>query len=285
MAVDNASITEVVLGGTRGGPDVKTLREDKWWKLPLVTVLGLSAFVVYATWAAVWGDSNFFYLPHNIISPFYSPCLAHACKAAGDTGSPVFDWWRLSPALIILVFPLGFRMTCYYYRKAYYRSFWRAPVACAVQDARPGYTGETRAPLIIQNIHRYFFYAGLVFNVLLTIDAVQGFIWPTLHHQLVHGQYVTQSGGFGMSVGSLVLCVNATLLWIYSLSCHACRHLCGGQIRSFSKHPIRHKLWKFVTPLNARHMTFAWCSLFFVAFTDLYVRLVASGTITDFKIF
>ena len=88
-----------------------------------------------------------------------------------------------------------------------------------------------------------------------------------------------------MSVGTLVLCLNASLLWLYSLSCHACRHLCGGQVRNFSKHPIRHKLWKFVTPLNAKHMQFAWMSLIVVAMTDVYVRLVASGTITDFKIF
>ena len=50
---------------------------------------------------------------------------------------------------------------------------------------------------------------------------------------------------------------------------------------SFAKHPIRHKLWKIVTPLNARHMLFAWISLFGVALADLYVRLVASGTIHD----
>ena len=80
----------------------------------------------------------------------------------------------------------------------------------------------------------------------------------------------------------LVLCVNAVLLWLYSLSCHACRHLCGGQVKQFSKHPIRHKFWKSLTPLNAKHMQFAWVSLFFVALTDLYVRLVACGTITDF---
>jgi len=37
--------------------------------------------------------------------------------------------------------------------------------------------------------------------------------------------------------------------------------------------------------LNARHMQFAWISLFVVALSDVYIRLVASGTITDFKIF
>jgi hypothetical protein len=59
--------------------------------------------------------------------------------------------FALSPALIILIFPLGFRMTCYYYRKAYYRSFWMSPPACAVAEPHKTYTGETRAPLILQN--------------------------------------------------------------------------------------------------------------------------------------
>jgi len=273
VAVDDVTITEVKLGGRRGGPDVPTLRTDKWWKLPLTTVVVLSAFVVYATWAAFLGTSNFFYDDHNLLSPFYSPCFGHLCGQAAThvTDKPFLDWWQFSPALIILVFPLGFRMTCYYYRKAYYRSFWRSPVACAVQDAHAKYTGETKAPLIIQNIHRYFFYFGLVFNVLLTVDAVQAFMWP--------------GGGVHMSVGTLVLCLNASLLWLYSLSCHACRHMCGGQVRNFSQHPIRHKLWRFVTPLNAKHMQFAWMSLVVVALTDVYVRLVASGTITDLKIF
>ena len=91
--------------------------------------------------------------------------------------------------------------------------------------------------------------------------------------------------GWGVTIGSLVLTLNATLLWLYSLSCHACRHLCGGQVKSFSQHPIRHRLWKFLTPLNAKHMNFAWASLFVVALTDVYVRLVASGAIHDIRLF
>ena len=92
-------------------------------------------------------------------------------------------------------------------------------------------------------------------------------------------------GGIGVSVGTIVLCVNAAVLWLYSLSCHACRHLCGGNVNRFSAHRVRHRLWKFFTPLNARHMPFAWASLAVVAFADLYVRLVASGVISDPKLF
>ena len=261
--------TPVVLGGVRGGPArVATLRKDRWWVQPVTTVTVLTAFVAYATWAAFINKDYYVGAAshRDLISPFYSPCLTGSCVPGSHPGS-VLSWWTISPALLILIFPLGFRLTCYYYRKAYYRSFWWAPPACAVADAHNSYTGESRFPLIMQNVHRYFFFAGLVLNTILTIDAVMAFRQP--------------GHGIGISVGTVVLSVNAILLWLYSLSCHACRHLCGGGLKVFSNHPIRHRIWKLLTPLNAKHMAFAWMSLVFVALTDLYVRLVASGAIHD----
>jgi hypothetical protein len=82
-----------------------------------------------------------------------------------------------------------------------------------------------------------------------------------------------------MSVGSLVLLVSSTLLWFYSLSCHSCRHTVGGRLKHFSKHPIRYKIWSWVSVLNHSHQKFAWYSLFGVAFADIYVRLVATGAL------
>ena len=51
---------------------------------------------------------------------------------------------HVSPAIFILPFPLLFRATCYYYRKAYYRAFFWDPAGCAIPEKakRPGYTGE-----------------------------------------------------------------------------------------------------------------------------------------------
>jgi hypothetical protein len=272
--VEEATATPVSLGGRRGGPDVPTVRQDRWWVSIVITVGVLTAFVGYATYAA-FVNKNYYVgadKHRDLISPFYSPCLTQSCVPGAHWSSlPVITWWTISPALLILIFPLGFRLTCYYYRRAYYRSFWWAPPSCAVADAHNGYTGETRFPLILQNIHRYFFYFGLIFNVILTIDAVVAFNQP--------------GEGIGVTVGTLVLCLNAGLLWMYSLSCHSCRHLCGGQVNKFSAHPMRFRLWKAVSPLNARHMYFAWASLIFVALTDLYVRLVASGSITDVRLF
>lgn len=261
--------------GTRAQLGVKTLRTDKWWLQPLVTFLALLAFVIYATWRAF---ENEYYFSEPLISPLYSPCLSTSCPEGATLfgWTPFGDWYlgglAISPALFILIFPLGFRMTCYYYRKAYYRSFWLSPPACAVAEPHKRYTGETRAPLILQNSHRWFFFAGLVFNAILTYDAVIAFR--------------NSDGQWGhMSVGTVILIANATLLWLYSLSCHTCRHVVGGRLKNFSAHPTRYRFWTFVSKLNARHPRFAWISLIGVALTDLYVRQVSIGAIPNFYFF
>jgi hypothetical protein len=265
-----ASLERTAPAGT-GAPgrahlDTRTLRTDRWWIQPLVTVSVLVAFIIYATVRAFW-NKHYFQDPY--ISPFYSPCLSSSCDPA-----PHVSWLPsngfFTPAIFILVFPLGFRLTCYYYRKAYYRSFWASPPACAVAEPHASYSGETRVPLIGNNIHRYFFYAGLVFNTILTYDAIVAFRFE-------------KDGGhhFGVGLGTAVLVTNATLLWLYSLSCHSCRHIVGGRLTHFSKHPLRYRFWTFVSKLNHRHMQLAWVSLFGVALTDLYVWLVSSGVFDD----
>lgn len=272
--ISNVTNTPVVIGTRRGGPDRSTLRQDRWWIQQVVTVTVLTAFVVYSTWA-VFVNKDYYVgesLHRDLISPFFSPCVTASCATGAVGHSFVINWWHITPALLIMLGPLSFRGTCYYYRKAYYRGYWNSPPACAVGDRHTKYTGESRFPLLIQNAHRYFFIIGLFFNTILTIDAVMAFRMP--------GQ-----GGIGVSWGTIILVLNATFLWSYSLSCHAARHLIGGSVNMFSKHPIRHRLWKIVSALNAKHMQIAWVSLIFVAFTDLYVRLVASGTISDLKLF
>ena len=86
-----------------------------------------------------------------------------------------------SPALLILWAPGGMRFTCYYYRGAYYKSFWADPPACAVSEPRKTYWGENSFPLIMQNIHRYFLYLAILFVIVLTYDAFKArwFIDPT----------------------------------------------------------------------------------------------------------
>jgi hypothetical protein len=247
----------------------RTLRQDRWWLSPAVTFTIFTAFIVYATWRAFSGE-NYYSTPY--LSPFYSPCLTTDCvEGSSDFGQP-FSFWQLSPALIILIFPLGFRMSCYYYRKAYYRAFWLSPPACGVAEPHGKYTGEQRLPLILNNIHRYFWYAAMVVGAILTFDTVLAFR--------------DETGEWGhMGLGTLIFLVNIVLIWGYTLGCHSCRHAVGGRLRHFSKHPVRYKAWTAVSKLNAQHATWAWASLFSVAFADLYVYLLATGTITDLRFF
>ncbi len=247
------------------------LRTDRWWVPPLVTALGLAAFVGYSTWRAF---SNAHYYAAPYVSPFYSPCLASNCvDMKGGADWHLFGgWWGLSPALLVLIFPLGFRLTCYYYRKAYYRGFWASPPACAVAEPHARYTGETRLPLILQNIHRYFFYLALPVAGILTYDTVLSFR--------------DQDGHWGHAgLGTLVFLVNITLIWAYTFSCHSCRHIIGGKLRHFSAHPVRYRLWGWVGLLNGRHMLLAWSSLISVGVADFYVYLVSSGVFDDPRFF
>src|SRR6267378_1976545 len=209
-----------------------TLRRDPWWMeiLPVAVVLG--GFGVYATLRA-FENAYYFWGPY--LSPFYSPLI-----------DPQHRWWPFSPALLILAGPLGFRATCYYYRKAYYRAFFLDPPACAVGESpRRKYRGETAFPFILQNVHRYFFYLAVLFIAFLWYDAFRSFFFD---------------GRFGVGVGKL--------------DCFSCAN--------FGR--SRFAAWRFSTFLNERHMLFAWCSLFSVGFADFYVRMLASGAIRDLRL-
>jgi hypothetical protein len=258
-----------VLGPDRARVQERTQRQDRWWLAPAVTFVVFTAFVVYSSWRAFAAE---FYYSSPYLSPFYSPCLSTSCVPdASDFGQPI-SGFPLSPALIILIFPLGFRLTCYYYRKAYYRSFWLSPPACAVAEPHQKYTGERRFPLILQNMHRWFLYASILVALVLSFDVVLAF--RNADHEWGHA-----------GLGTLIMLVNVVLIWGYTLGCHSCRHIIGGRVRSFSKHPVRYRMWGLVSKLNGRHAFWAWSSLISVALTDFYVYLLATGTITDLRFF
>jgi hypothetical protein len=236
-----------------------TLRRDAWWVGLLPVIILLGGFGLYATWRA-FENKYFEWGPY--LSPFYSPLI-----------DPQHHWWKLSPALLILAGPLGFRATCYYYRKAYYRAFFLDPPACAVgEPVKRNYKGETAFPFVLQNIHRYFFYLALVFLGFLWYDVVLAYNF---------------GGHFGVGLGTLVMSVNIIMLTLYTLSCHSLRHLAGGKLDCFSCASFgksRFAAWRGVSFLNDRHMLLAWTSLITVGLTDFYIRLVASGTIHDLRL-
>jgi hypothetical protein len=246
----------------------KTSRRDAWWVTPAITFLVLSLFIVYATWAAF---QNAHYWSGNYLSPFYSPEIWGQSPHAMFGPKP--GWWPallpFSPALLILPFPALFRFTCYYYRGAYYKAFWADPPACAVSEPRKGYTSENGWPLKIQNSHRYFMYAALIFLIFLWHDAILGFIFD---------------GRFGIGIGSLVLLLNTTMLTFYTISCHSFRHLIGGKRKCLSDRPLQNACYSCVSGLNTKHMVFAWISLFGVMLADLYVRMVSMGIWTDWRL-
>ncbi len=259
-----------VTGPTRARIPERTLRTDRWWVEPLLTFVVFSGFVVFATYRAFVG-TDFYWEPY--MSPFFSPCITADCT--DKTALPVLlEWWRWSPALVILIFPLGFRMTCYYYRKAYYRAFWLSPPACAVAEPHAAYSGESRLPLILNNVHRYFWYGAMVVAAFLTFETVLAF-----------GPAEGESPGIHMGLGTVLFVVNSVLIWLYTLSCHSCRHIVGGRLRTFSKHPVRYRLWTWVSRLNEKHSTWAWYSLFSVAVVDFYVYLLATDRISDLRFF
>jgi hypothetical protein len=267
---DEASTDTRVPAPARARIAGRTLRTDRWWLPPLLTTVGLAAFVVYATIRSFVRTA--YWVPeYHYLTPFYSPCLSDSCVAgASHFGTPFGELPGFIPlGFVVLPFLLGFRLTCYYYRKAYYRSVWFSPPACAVAEPHARYTGETRLPLIVQNVHRYFFYVALVVSLINTYDAILAF----------HGR----TGGFGLGLGNVVLLVNVVLLWAYTLSCHSCRHITGGRLKHFSRHPVRYRMWTRITKLNNRHMALAWTTLATLVLTDLYVMLVAAGAVSDLR--
>jgi hypothetical protein len=268
----------------------ETSRRDLWWVQPVAVALGLSAFIAYSTWAAFQGK-NYFLDKNgaNYLSPFYSPELFRPRPVASNPAGaePVrpspHAWFGempnwipgiVTPALLILWMPGGFRFTCYYYRGAYYKAFWLDPANCAVGEPRKSYWGENWFPLIFQNVHRYFLYIAIIFIVLLFID-------------FVHGCLFRDEAGalhFGIGVGTLVLLMNVILLGGYTFGCHSLRHLIGGYRDDLSRVPTQKRVYDCVSCLNRRHMLWAWCSLFWVGFTDFYIRMCAAGYWTDWRI-
>jgi hypothetical protein len=256
----------------RAGISARTLRTDRWWQAPLVTSVLLALWVAYGL-VRTASQRDYFVEKYHYLSPFTSPCVTASCvEPSRDLGT----WFGHLPpflpfAILSLPFLLGFRLTCYYYRKAYYRSFWLSPPACAVAEPHARYTGETRFPLILQNVHRYFWLIAVVISLVNTYDVIRAFQGG--------------DGGIGLGLGTLIMLANVVLLWCYTLGCHSCRHITGGRLRNFSRHPLRYKAWTMVSWLNARHMQFAWTTLTTLVITDGYIALVSAGVFADPRIF
>jgi len=118
-------------------------------------------------------------------------------------------------------------------------------------------------------------YFAVIFIILLAWDG-----WKSLWFMGSDGQR-----HFGVGVGSLVLILNPILLGLYTFGCHSMRHLVGGRKDILSDSPTRKKCYDCVSGLNKKHMLYAWISMFYVGFVDIYVRMCAKGVWTDLRIF
>ena len=250
-----------------------TARTDLWWIQPLAVFMGLGTAIVYMTWAAFQGTNYYYDVGGaSYLSPLYSPELFGVTEHAWFGEKPTF-WPKeilgfavpWSPAFLILWAPAGFRVTCYYYRGSYYKAFWADPPACAVGEPRNSYWGENSMPLILQNLHRYMLYFAIIFIFILSYDA-----WLSMWF---NGRPF--EGDFGIGVGTIVLTLNAILLGGYTFGCHSLRHLIGGYADRIVKKPkVQQKAFDCVSCLNKQHMKWAWFSLFWVCFTDFYIRVI-----------
>ncbi len=221
------------------------------WLYPAFVVVALSLFGIFAVWV-VFFQSNGSYAPY--VSPFYSPLI--------KVGS-------IPPGVWVAWAPLAFRLTCYYYRKAYFRSFFWHPRSCAVPEPSRHYRGETVFPWVMNNFHRFAFYATVVQVGFLWFDAILAFDF---------------GGRFGIGLGTVLMVANVVLLSGYTFGCHAFRHLAGGGLDCFSCSTVaraRHQLWRGISVLNIKHDRWAWASLVSVAATDIYIRALLAGVLHD----
>jgi hypothetical protein len=244
----------------RAGIREKTLRTDPWWASTAMYTGIIVFFAIYAL-VRIFMNNYYFVDQFHYLTPVYSPCISESCpEDARDFGAWVGEFPTGVP-LAILVFPIlaGFRTTCYYYRKVGWRGLWLAPGGCAVPEPHKKYTGEARFPLNLMNTHRYFFWLASILLLINFYDVIKALT----------------ADGFRIGLGTVIMAVNVVLLALYSLSCHACRHALGGRLKHFSKHPVRYRLWTWISKLNPKHGTYAMASLFSVIVTDAYIMILS----------
>jgi hypothetical protein len=239
-----------------------TARADDWWSSALGVGFWLAVLVLYSVFSALLWQPLFgvAYEVDGYSTPFLFPLFR-------DVGLP----FGVSPAILTLWIPVGFRVTCYYFRRAYYRAYLADPPACAVGEPtiHRRYRMETAFPFILQNLHRIFLYLAIALLAIHWVEVLASF---------------AVEGGLRLGLGSTILLVDTVLLTGYVSSCHSLRHLVGGKLDCFSCSAVartRHSAWRRLSGLNERHMVWAWASLVSVVVADLYVHLLALGVLAD----
>jgi hypothetical protein len=227
-----------------------TERKDSWLAEWLLMASALTVFLTYAGWATFQGKDY-------IAGPYRSPFYPFDIKIG-----------NISPALFIFWIPVFFRLTCYYWRRVYYRSYLLDPITCAAEELRKNYSGERKFPFILLNFHRYFVYLAIILLIFHWKETVSSFFYK---------------GKFGVGIGNMLILLDSIFLTVYVFSCHALRHLLGGGNKRFCGWfaKLKYYLWKNISILNEKHGVWAWISLITVILADLYVRFLSQGLIYD----
>ena len=237
-----------------------TFRKDNWALKWFVFGLSFFIFALYSVLVIFFDFFNGFYFSGDptplYISPFYGP--------------PLLPVMAVIPfAVATLWIPFGFRGTCYYMRRVYYRSFFQSPPACTVTgiSARKGkYSGETRFPWWVNHSHRYFLYGAILLGIYHWFEAIL-----TLMHQ----------DSFYFGVGCILAFLDAICLTFYIVSCHAFRNLFGGGVKR--QNLVVNQIWGFTSKLNKHHGFWFWCSLFSIWLFDVYIRLLNLGILHEVR--
>ena len=231
-----------------------TYRKDNWKTSWFILGTVFSLFSLYTLIVVIFDYDHGIHgaIPNtNFTSPLYGP--------------KIFDIPFY--AFLTLWAPFGFRGTCYYMRKVYYRTLFQSPPACAVQGLsfRKGkYTGESRSLFWLNNFHRYFLYAAILLAFFHWYEALSLFFYE---------------GRFYFGFGVVLALLDATMLTFYVVSCHAFRHLLGGSVNRQGS--MMNKVWAKISKLNKYHPTWFWLSITSIFIYDLYIRVVSWGLIPD----
>ena len=196
-----------VFSPTRAAILQRTLRTDSWLKSPLVHRPGdsprsSSTRPCGRSWQKWYYVSYYHYL-----TPFYSPCVSKGCtpEAGHSAGSCPTPAGCPSPAVPAL--PPAVPAHLLLLPRGLLPFVWLSPTACGVARPHAKYTGETPLPLVIQNTHRYAFYAAVIISVINTYDAIS---FPPRRLRV--------------RLGNIVLPANVIMLWAYTISCDSCRN-------------------------------------------------------------
>ncbi len=192
----------------------RTSRRDSWWSTPLVV------FTVFSPLSSTPRGQRFKTHTTNsglILSPFYSPVLWGDSSHAWFGPQPA--WWPgvlpFSPALVdsSVPWPVPIHVLLLPWRLL--QGVLGGSAELRRRRTAQGYLGENSFPLILQNVHRYFFYFAVIFIFILSYD-----VWLALWFT----NPVTLRKQFGIGVGTILLLVNVILLASYTFGCHSGRH-------------------------------------------------------------